>query len=183
MKSLLLMLSLIIATNGMSQKMDSTKSIVDKYVVENNAVSYITPFDLPGKTKKEIKELAINKFTTDPRLSIISASISDDQITGSFKDLEINYKKYGYKWSNITVWLIHPMTAEFVIQFKDDKYRVIVKNVKSVVAANQMSLPLNDFVDKNGKLPTSNNTLRSFYAFGKTMDDIFDVKNDSKKDW
>jgi hypothetical protein len=174
-------MALVIATQGLPQDLDSTKDIVDKYVVENNTVTYVTTFDLPEKTQKEIREMIIDKTSNDSRMSILQTSISENQISGSFKDLEIDVRRFGYKWLNVTSFILHPMAANFTIQFKDYKYRVIIKNVKAFVDPKSY-IDLNAFAVKN-QLFNSKGALRTYYAFGKTMDEIFDINNYSKKDW
>jgi len=118
-------MSLAVATNCIGQSFDSTKYIVAKYVVENNSVTYITAYELPAKLERESKDLVINKTSEDSRLSILQASISENQISGSFEDLEINFKRFGYNLANVTIWTIHPVSADFAIQFNDNKYRAM----------------------------------------------------------
>ena len=185
-KYYLFVLLLSIASVCFSQTTDSVQYVIDKYIVEGRSATYVSLYDMPGLSQKEIKDLVIKKLSTDPKLSIIQASISDDQIEGSFKDLPIDFRKYGYKWGNVALWILHPASASFTIQFKENKYRVVLKGIKTTVATNSMEFNFNnDFVNKSGKLSAvdKDNSRRSYYSFGKTMDGMFDVRTKSKNDW
>jgi hypothetical protein len=178
MKNFLLIFTILLSTSTYAQT-DSLQNVLHKYIVENGNVTYITVFDFPGKSKEQIKDMVTKQLSSNPILSIIQASISPDQLEASFSNYTVNYKKYGFKWGNTGVWVYHPAQGNFTVQFKDDKYRVIVKAVKFVVS-NQLVFNFNsDFATKDNKLRNIENAnqRRAYYAFGKNMDEMFDTRN------
>jgi hypothetical protein len=172
MKRILIIL-LFISPLLASAQTDSLQTVIDNYVIDNESVTYVKVFDFPELKLDQIKELAIKQFSSDTRLSLQQSSISMQQISGTFSNLSIDFKKFGFKWGNVTVWILQPFSGTFVIQFKDGKYRVVVKNI-GLTANNE------------GKLPSVNNMgmRRSYYSFGKNMDEMFELKKESNnKDW
>ncbi len=173
------------AKTKLSQAGDSIQYIIDKYKVENRAVTYVTVYDLQGKTQQDIKNLAIKAFSTNPKLSITQASISEDQISGTISNFAIDYRKYGFKWGNMAVWALHPAFADFIVQFKDGRYRVIIKAIKTVVNPN-LSFEFNsDFATKENTLGGINNKTaqRGYYSFGKSMDELFQINQTKDAEW
>lgn len=53
----------------------------------------------------------------------------DKVITCRFDKALIDYRKYGAKWGTTPVVLNHPFEANVTVQWKDNKYRVILTNI------------------------------------------------------
>jgi len=169
-----------------SAQTDSLQTVIDNYIVENKVVTYSKVYDFPELKLDQIKELAIKQFSSDARLLLQQSSISMQQISGTFSNLSIDFKKFGFKWGNVAVWILHPASGTFVIQFKDGKYRVVVKNIQLNVNPSFKFDFNTDFSTNEGKLSSVNNMgmRRSYYSFGKNMDEMFELKKESNnKDW
>ncbi|MFM6954428.1 MAG: hypothetical protein ACKOWL_05530 [Sphingobacteriaceae bacterium] len=160
---------------------DSLQTVIDNYLVNGKAITYVKVYDLPGLNQSQVKELIIKGMNFNPLLSISQTTISENQIVGSFSNLTIDFRKYGFRWGEMAVWVGQPASASFALQFKEGKYRLILKDVKLYIFDFN-----SDFVDKAGKLSGTDNPRmrKSYYSFGKTMNDLFDfAKQSENKDW
>jgi len=172
MKRILIIL-LFISPLLASAQTDSLQTVINNYVIDNGSVTYVKVYDLPGLNQNQVKELIIKGMNFNPILSISQTTISEDQIVGSFSNITIDVRKYGFRWGEMAVWVGQPASHSFALQFKDGKYRLILKFSS-------------DFVDKAGKLWATDipRMRKSYYSFGKTMDELFDFTKESKnKDW
>lgn len=179
----LTLLFLMLPFWGLAQT-DSLQYIIDKYVVDGKIVTYINSVDLPNKKQDEIRTIAVKQLSSNSRLSIIQASISENQIEGSFTEMVLEYKKYGMKKANTGMWVFYPISGNFTMQFKDGKYRTIIKAVKSVVSPEIIFSFNGNFVNKGILRNLDDNaSRRAYYVFGRNMDDLFDISKATKSDW
>lgn len=185
MKKLILSILVFVPLFSMSQTVDSLQKIIDNFKVENKTVSYVSVHTIEGTTKDELKKLMLRKLSSDSKLTISSSITIDDQIDGAFKELVLDYKKYGFSYFNIASWILHPASGSFTIQFKDDRYRIIIKGIQFEVQRDIIFDFNKDFVDKDGKLASTHklNMRRSYFTLGSTFESWFKIDKAKKDDW
>lgn len=62
--------------------------------------------------------------------NLFSISHSDSLgIVGSVERQSVNYKKFGYKTMLVAMYINQPMSYEIEIRIKEERYRVLIKNV------------------------------------------------------
>lgn len=84
-------------------------------------------YEFPNYSKDSLKN-NLAKFLQ------FTSSIGDlkeisDGFTGTIKGLKINYKKYGGKYMSTWIILNHSMFGNFIIEIKEGKYRLIIKDI------------------------------------------------------
>ena len=119
MKRLLIFL-FFISFNGNSQE------LFNKYLnfeIENdNKIAYKKVFELEDNSKEDIIEYF--KINSD-----IEIKITSDELIGEIKGVKIDYKKYGGTEMNTMTVLNYKMFAKIKIQFREDRYRVILREI------------------------------------------------------
>lgn len=180
---LTLLIFIISISHSFSQKTDSLQKIINNFVAEGNAVTYVSVHDAPGMKIGEIKKTLVGSIASNPLLTS-GANSTLDQIEGTFNDYNIDFKKYGFKWGNVAVWALHPASGGFTIQIKDGKYRVIVKGIKTR-ASKDMIFDMNSDFAKNGVIGnTKSDTMRrAFFALGMTFEEWFTLDEKSRGEW
>lgn len=171
---------LIITTPLFSQTQNNFEVETDGNIIYKNI------FELGDSNKENL----LNYLKT---LSNITISESENDIVGEIKDLRINTKKYG-NGSGFPIFLRESLSSDFLIQFKDNRYRVILKNIgflDDVSLYSQTTFKdsdnftyLTEFYVKN------DGTLRSGKMVEKTLDvmnnhftDLFTYKVVIDNDW
>lgn len=164
---------------------DSVNRYLDGYSVVGKSLIYTAVYEMPELKQAQIKDLLIKTFSNVPSISIVQASLSDDQFVSSFTDHRVDIKKYGGSWGTTQVWVQQSNNGVASFQVKDGKYRVIIKDVK-IVIDSRFSWSFNtDFVKNNGDIRNtdSESGRKAYYYFARSMYDLFDVKNHKTTDW
>ena len=95
------------------------------YVNEDDATAvYRKVFESNNIKKKDF----INYLNSLSNITLIETD--GDDLLGEIKGMIINYKKYGGTLFSIPGYLLDELSASIRIQFKDDRYRVTIKNMK-----------------------------------------------------
>lgn len=186
MKKTLFTILLLIPFVGFSQVTDSISAYLDGYETVGKSLIYTQVYELPGKTQTEIKQLLIKTFSNVPKLSIVQASLTDDQFVTDIQNHMVDYRKYGGKWGSTATWIIHPFFGDATFQIKDGKYRVVVKNVRSVSTPYVLFSFNSDFVKKDGTIWGVDTKIgrQGYYYFARSMNELFDVtKYSTQSNW
>lgn len=54
----------------------------------------------------------------------------ENSLSGEIFDMVVDYKKYGGTYMNSLILLNHKMSGNFIIELKDNRYRLTIKNIK-----------------------------------------------------
>lgn len=145
-------------------------------------------YNAPGKNINELityfeKEVA--QSLTKSNLQIIDSSLSFT-INNDF----IDFKKYGGTTMGTAIFLRLPMTYIVIVDFKDEKYKVLIKEI---TLTDDISLPqyprdvdITGYFTKKKKseFGTSSLTNTSIGYYHKYFTDKFAIKNNpTNKDW
>lgn len=181
MKKILIFL-LLVSFRSFAQSEEEMNLVIDNYVVNGSSLNYAKVYEVPGLTSDEIKEKLIQAFTSKSKISLIQASISGNQFVAKLSDYDIDYKKYGLKWGNTVVFILHPLYADVTFQVKDGRYRVLVSNMKT--ANSSIEFELDDMIS-NGQLKGLHrpNLVKTYYALGMNLNDFFKLSEQIDNDW
>ena len=119
MKSTFLLLFTLIITN-----FNQTEN--ENFLIESNQVIWQKTYETELS-----KETLIEKIKTTGKFENIS--VSEDKLTAEIRDLSIDYKGYGESEMSTPMYLSRSFVKAFcMVEFKDKKYRVTLKNIKFV---------------------------------------------------
>ena len=127
-------------------------------------------------------------------LSNFSIVNSENEIIGQLKDLRINFKKYGK--GGFPSFLRNSLSSDVTIQFKDNRYRLILKNIGflddysygytistlTVIDSDNFTLLSEYYVKKDGTLKDGKMVERTLDVMDKHFSDLFSVRK-IKEDW
>lgn len=121
MKNLLTILLLFIGFVSYGQTTPLTT--LYNFVIESGQVQHIKVYEVANTPEKQLSDKLYTHLSTVA--GIKELVIKDNSITGDINNLTVDYKKYGGTWGNTITLLRAPMEGKFIIQIKDNKYRVI----------------------------------------------------------
>jgi hypothetical protein len=158
-------------------------------IESDNNIVYKRVFDNKGKSKEDI----ISFFKS---LSNVNIKKTSDYLEGNIKDMNINYKKYGGKYMNTLILLNQKMNSKIKIQFKENNYRVILRDMKfyddvslystTTLKESDNITHFSDFMvkKKKGQLRKSKTLRKGLEYMDKHFKDVFTYnKSDSDNDW
>lgn len=98
----------------------------DNFLIEGNQVVWQKTYETELSKESIIEKIkAAGKFE--------NISVSEGTITAEIRDLSIDYKGYGESEMSTPMYLSRSFVKAFcMIEFKDKKYRVTLKNIKFV---------------------------------------------------
>ena len=173
-------LFLLLTTSGFSQ--------ISNFQVESDGnISYKKIFEMNEFEKNDL----IDYLNSLSNFSIIS---SENEILGQIKDLRINFKKYGK--GGYPVFLRNSLSSDVIIQFKDNRYRLILKNIGflddvsygvtvssvTVIDTDNFTSLSEYYVKKDGTLRDSKIVERTLDVMDKHFSDLFTIKK-IDEDW
>ncbi len=109
-----------------SYKEKNRVNAVSNFEIENGDVVYKRTFDISNLNSDELKNKYLKFLETIPNVSVIKED--DSQINAEISDNYINYKVYGIKTMGAGM-IAYPFFSKLIIQFKDGKYRLVVRNI------------------------------------------------------
>jgi hypothetical protein len=185
MKKLLLPLLLFFSIAVQAQ----TTYLSDFYL-EDGSVIYKKVFETKADKDTFLKQL----LTTT---GIGGVEEKGDMLIGELKNMKSDYKKHGGSWGSSALVLNHDIFGNFIIEFKDDRYRLIISNMYfvdnySVLAASQTNpennkMTLEDFFVKNKKAEFRSGKVRmeALHYIDKQFTEVFTAKESSaaSEDW
>jgi hypothetical protein len=191
MKRYLITLTLIIIS-FLSYSQDDNTS-VENFVIENNGVVYKKVFELPNQSETELKKNILSFISKVPNVS--NVRVVGDEIFGDISNLKVNYKKFGGSYMSTLILLNHSMFGKLIVQTKDKKYRVIIKDIYFIDDVSLLSLnskkemdnrtDFTDFITKNSRseFRSSNTIIKGIGYMNSYFTEIFTYSNSPKENW
>lgn len=96
--------------------------------IENSQVIFEKTYEIDSTGSAEIEKLLLANLPKFKDVSILTKT--NDIITAKINSTLIAYKKYGGKWGTTALQLNHPFFADVSIIWKDNKYKVMVTNMR-----------------------------------------------------
>lgn len=191
MKKILITLSIIILSYT-SYSQDGNTS-VEGFVIENNGVVYKKVFELPDQSETELKKNILSFISKVPNVS--NVRIVGDEIFGDISNLKVNYKKYGGSYMSTLILLNHSMFGKLIVQTKDTKYRVLIKDIYFIDDVSLLSMnskkemdnrtDFTDFITKNGRseFRSSNTIIKGIGYMNSYFSELFIYSTTTKENW
>ena len=170
----LLILSLLFFISFYGNAQEVFNKYLNFEIESDNKIAYKKIFQIGNKSKTDIIDFF--KINFDIEIKLIS-----DEWIGEIKGIKIDYKKYGGKTMNTMILLNDEMFAKIKIQFREDRYRVILREMKfGEIDKTPLEILRNK---KKLEFKKSKTILNSLEYMDKYFADIFiySIKNDS--DW
>lgn len=98
------------------------------FILENQELIWQHVYESDLK-KEELSNLYINNVLSS--MSKNNLNQFKDRITFEIEGDKVNIKKYGGSWGSTAIFAQYPQNYLAVIDLKDNKYRVTVKNIKT----------------------------------------------------
>jgi hypothetical protein len=121
LKPLVFISTLIIFSSRVSSQ------TLHNFFIENEGVIYKRVFDLPKETGLNEKTEVLKFISKVPHVSNVREV--GDEILGDITNMKINYKKYGGTSMSTMILVKGSMFGKLIVQIKENKYRVIVKDI------------------------------------------------------
>lgn len=135
-------------------------------------------------------------FNKKPNTSQLAAQLSnvvklDNSINGRLIDLRIDYKAQGYKRMKMPIFVTYPYCADVQIEFKDDRYRVTIRNIKFEnyqTAMNALAEKSYDslglfLLDQNNNIKTNKTTALGLSVIDVDFTKRFSISNFMPDNW
>lgn len=145
------------------------------FKLNNGTVSFEKVYEVKDTTVDIERLLTLNI----PKIkNIRDYNKTGEIITARIGEAEIDYKRYGGKWANTWLYVIHPMYADVIIVWKDRKYRVTVSNIIFIPYGSRFSLNFSeDMLKKKGTMfDTKEIVVRSSKYVESTLSEMFEIK-------
>lgn len=115
----------IISTPSYSQ--ETTATALSNFYIENNTVVYKRVFELPNQNEKEVKDALLKFISKVPNVSNVRES--GNEVFADISNMKVNYQNYGGSYMSTLILLNHSMFAKLIVQIKDNKYRILIKDI------------------------------------------------------
>jgi hypothetical protein len=135
---LVLSFALLQLISNKSYSQETTVASLSNFYIENNTVVYKRVFDLPNQNEKEVKDALLKFINKVPNVSNVRES--GNEIFADISNMKINYQKYGGSYMTTLILLNHSMFAKLIVQIKDNKYRILIKDIYFIDDASLQSL-------------------------------------------
>lgn len=113
-----------------------------------------------------------------------SPNQNEDQFSGKLSDFIVNYRKYGGTLMGTAIVLNYPVSANVIVQVRDNKYRVIIrdvmfKGVKMALNDTGTDLMFDELISKKQRteIRVSETYLKSARYIDKDFESAFDIHN------
>lgn len=191
MKKIIVLLTLTIVS--LSSYSQEGTNFVENFVIENNGVVYKKVFDLPNQSETELKKNILSFISKVPNVS--NVRVIGDEIFGDISNLKVNYKKYGGSYMSTLIVLNHSMFGKLIVQTKDNKYRVLIKDIYFIDDVSLLSLnskkevdnrsDFTNFITKNDRTEfrTSNTIIKGIGYMNSYFTELFTFSNLPKENW
>lgn len=174
MKKNILLLAILITQNIFSQNQTDT---LHNFKVEDNVLIWQKVFETNLKEKEKTfitKIITHFKYNNLQEIdNIISFSVSDDTI---------DYKKYGGKWGTTAIFVQYPNNYLVVVDFKESKYRITIKNINLSSNNRNLATNLEDYVLRNNQIKNSKTFNKALDYYNKHFTEKFTITT-KKDDW
>lgn len=120
MKTTLNILTLLITVFSINAQI---KTLHNFNLTEDLTVNYQHIFNIKDVTAEDFKIFLSKKN------NLKNITTSNNTITGQITDLKINHKKYQADGPAAAIFLRDHLSANFIIEIKDNKYRITLTNI------------------------------------------------------
>lgn len=163
--------------NGISET-----NMIHNFYIENNGIVYKHVFEANELNQTQIVE-KLNIILSNST-GIVNVKLIDNEFVGRIEDFTIDYRKFGGKL--ITAWtaLNYPMFADFKIQVKDLKYRMIITNIEFINPSPYFIYNVYGFATNNNKtqFTDKNPILKGLEFIDKTIIEKFKLSVEKAND-
>jgi hypothetical protein len=127
-KLFILKLIVFLSTFHLSFSQNITEQ--SNFFVENGELQYRKVFEIEGITEEDL----ISKLNTYlPSVSGLNdITFNGGAFTGNLNGFIVDFKKYGARLKDVFLQLQHPINSKISIQVKDNRYRVILSDIKGL---------------------------------------------------
>lgn len=181
MKKIILLL-LLFSINCFSQ----TKQPETNFYLENGKVYWQNIYEVPGKNIDDLIQYFRKEVLTDIKQD--NFQIIDNTISFVIDNDKVNFKKYGGTTMGTAIFIQHYYKYLVVIDFKEEKYRVTVKDIfldnKNIMVRDSGNFEEYITKKKNTEFTTNSITIKGLQYFHKDFLNKFNINTESKKnDW
>jgi hypothetical protein len=132
-------------------------------------------YTLDSVSSTYVDETVYNGLIKVPYLTDISRT--GNVLNAKFKDANIDYRKYGGKWGNTATYLNHPFFADVSIFIKENKYKVVVSNMRFETNTSLFgTIRCNEMFIRQGELSKNKFIVASGIYIEKYLHDCFNFK-------
>jgi hypothetical protein len=160
----------------------SEPNMIHNFYIENNGMVYKYVYEANGLSQTQIVE-KLNAVLSNST-GIVNVKFTDNEFVGRIEDFTIDYRKFGGKL--ITAWtaLNYPMFADFKIQVKDLKYRLIITSIEFINPSPYFIYDVYGLATKNNRtqFTDKNPILKGLEFIDKTMTERFKLSIEKAND-
>ncbi len=127
------------------------------FYLENQSIKYKKVFEMNELNQSVIVEKLNTYLPTVSGLTNIQ--FNGNVFTGQINILTVNYRRYGGKWATTWGALNHPMNANITIQVKDNKYRLVITDIKFISTSPYCVIHINKSATKKKGTKITKNKL------------------------
>jgi|GEM_PF-3985797 len=192
MKNKLFVLLFIIGNIPLlSYSQDSQPPTLYNFYLEDGEVVFKQVYEFPSQNGGDMRTEILSFISKVPNVSNVREV--GDEIVGDISNLKINYQKYGGTPMSTMVLLSEHMFGKLFIQIKDNKYRIIIKeiyflsdNPNTVALHHKLDIsPKTNFTtfvtkDKVTGFRTNKTVIEGVSYINNHLNDLFKYKRD---DW
>lgn len=147
------------------------------FKIEKNKLVWQKVFNIKTTKKSFVKQTITN-------LKYENLQELDNTISFSVYNDIIDFKKYGGKAMFTTFHVQEPKEYLVVIDFKEDKYRVTIKQITvDYVNSLKTKAPLDELIIKNNKIKNSKRNRKDLMYYQKHFIEKFTITETKKEDW
>lgn len=132
--------------------------------------------------KENDRLLTYFKKTVISNLKIYNLQEVENRLSFEVRDDNINTKKYGGTCENTLIPLKFPLYYLVLIDFKENKYRAIVKSIKVNYGIQIGFMQFSDIVTRKGEIKNKNIIIRGLDFFNQHLTQKFTTLEE-KEDW
>lgn len=181
MKKIILFL-LLFSINCFSQ----TKQPETNFYLENGKVYWQNIYEVPGKNIDDLIQYFRKEVLTDIKQD--NFQIIDNTISFVIDNDKVNFKKYGGTTMGTAIFIQYYYKYLVVIDFKEEKYRVTVKDIfldnKNIMVRDSGNFEEYITKKKNTEFTTNSIAIKGLQYFHKDFLNKFNINTESKKnDW
>lgn len=156
------------------------------FYLENQKIYWEHVYDTPGKNKDELVKYFEKEVLTNTNLG--NFQFIDNTISFKITDDKADYKKYGGTTMGTVMFAQYNLSYLVLINFKNNKYRVIVKDVflDNKINPYRSSGELVEYISKkrNTEFTTNSLAIKGIIYFHKHFLEKFQISsNNYKSDW
>lgn len=157
------------------------------FKVENNAAVFESVYDTTV-SQAQLKQLLLQMAMNLPHA--INVQSNENTITGAVNGATYPHKQYGMAGMQTTAWFLYPVSFNFIIDVRDNKYRVKItsiafdtKDLHSNIIGSSQSLENALFRNNKFDWRTSARSVENNTAFEHWLFDLFWVHPLNNDNW